>query len=76
MNQMSPPPVFEIVPETAPFSPEQRSWLNGFFAGLVSLDNAVTPLSSEQGADMMKGVDDGETVKRRGMTRPCRSTSA
>lgn len=64
MNQMSPQPNFEIIPETAPFSPEQRSWLNGFFAGLVSLDNAVTPLSPEQGAAVMKGAagdgDDGE----------------
>jgi sulfite reductase (NADPH) flavoprotein alpha-component len=60
MNQMSPPPAFEIIPETAPFSPEQRSWLNGFFAGLVSLDNAVTPLSPEQGAAVMKGTGDGD----------------
>src|ERR1700754_4400171 len=60
MNQMSPPPVFEIIPETAPFSPEQRSWLNGFFAGLVSLDNVVTPLASEQGVAVMKGVGDGD----------------
>lgn len=64
MNQMSPAPNFEIIPETAPFSPEQRSWLNGFFAGLVSLDNAVTPLSPEQGAAVMKEAtgdgDDGE----------------
>ena len=27
-----------IVPETAPFTAEQRAWLNGFFAGLLSLD--------------------------------------
>lgn len=64
MNQLSPAPNFEIIPESAPFSPEQRSWLNGFFAGLVSLDNAVTPLSPEQGAAVMKGAtgdgDDGE----------------
>ena len=60
MNQISPPPNFEIVPETAPFSDEQRSWLNGFFAGLVSLDNAVTPLSAEQGAAVMKSAGDGD----------------
>ena len=64
MNQLSPTPNFEIIPETAPFSQEQRSWLNGFFAGLVSLDSAVTPLSAEQGAAVMKGAagdgDDGE----------------
>jgi sulfite reductase (NADPH) flavoprotein alpha-component len=64
MNQLSPAPNFEIIPESAPFSLEQRSWLNGFFAGLVSLDNAVTPLSAEQGAAVMKEAagdgDDGE----------------
>ena len=64
MNQLSPAPNFDLIPDTAPFSAEQRSWLNGFFAGLVSLDNVVTPLSAEQGAAVMKGVtgdgDDGE----------------
>jgi sulfite reductase (NADPH) flavoprotein alpha-component len=25
-----------VVPETAPFTPAQRAWLNGFFAGLLS----------------------------------------
>jgi sulfite reductase (NADPH) flavoprotein alpha-component len=30
-----------MIPEGAPFSPEQRSWLNGFFAGLLSLDAAA-----------------------------------
>ncbi|MGL6097599.1 MAG: sulfite reductase subunit alpha [Fimbriiglobus sp.] len=27
-----------ILPESAPFSPAQRSWLNGFFAGMLGLD--------------------------------------
>ncbi len=27
-----------MLPDNAPFSPEQRAWLNGFFAGLLSLD--------------------------------------
>ena len=27
-----------ILPETAPFAPEQRAWLNGFFAGLLSVE--------------------------------------
>ncbi|SDO26155.1 NAD(P)H-dependent nitrite reductase flavoprotein subunit [Filomicrobium insigne] len=29
-----------VIPETAPFNPDQRAWLNGFFAGLLSLDAA------------------------------------
>ncbi len=36
-----------ILPENAPFSPEQRAWLNGFFAGLLSLDGGVQPLSPD-----------------------------
>ena len=33
------------IPENAPFTPEQRAWLNGFFAGMISLEGSVTPLS-------------------------------
>lgn len=34
---------YDIVPESAPFSPEQRAWLNGFFAGVLgSLDAEKT----------------------------------
>src|SRR3979411_315223 len=60
MNQITPPPKVEIIPTSAPFSEAQRSWLNGFFAGLLS--DAPTPLSAEQGAAVMRGGDgdDGE----------------
>lgn len=33
-----PTTVDTMIPETAPFSLEQRAWLNGFFAGLLSLE--------------------------------------
>ena len=56
MNQMTPPPRIEIIPASAPFSEAQRSWLNGFFAGLLS--DAPTPLSAEQGAAVLE-EDDG-----------------
>jgi sulfite reductase (NADPH) flavoprotein alpha-component len=63
MNQMTPPPKLEIIPSSAPFSEAQRSWLNGFFAGLLSPD-APAPLSAEQGANMLADAagdgDDGE----------------
>ena len=63
MNQMSPPPKIEIIPASAPFSEAQRSWLNGFFAGLLTTDGP-TPLSAEQGAAALQGPagdgDDGE----------------
>ena len=63
MNQMTPPPKIEIIPSSAPFSEAQRSWLNGFFAGLLST-GGPTALSAEQGAAVMQGPagdgDDGE----------------
>lgn len=34
--------VIPMLPENAPFSPEQRAWLNGFLAGLANLDQATT----------------------------------
>src|ERR1700716_2161825 len=60
MNQITPPPKIEIIPSSAPFSEAQRSWLNGFFAGLLS--DAPTPLSAEQGSALMQDgdADDGE----------------
>ena len=63
MNQIIPPPRIEIIPSSAPFSEAQRSWLNGFFAGLLSTDGP-TPLSAEQSTAVMQGAtgdgDDGE----------------
>ena len=32
-----------LIPETAPFSAEQRAWLNGFFAGLFGAGGAPVP---------------------------------
>ena len=48
MNQMTPPPKIEIIPASAPFSEAQRSWLNGFFVGLLSTDGPM-PLVSRAG---------------------------
>jgi sulfite reductase (NADPH) flavoprotein alpha-component len=63
MNQMTPPPKIEIIPSSAPFSEAQRSWLNGFFAGLLSSDGPA-PLPAGQGAALLEGPvgdgDDGE----------------
>ncbi|MFI5000895.1 MAG: sulfite reductase subunit alpha [Reyranellales bacterium] len=37
MSVIDRPPSFDsFIPESAPFSPEQRDWLNGFFAGILS----------------------------------------
>src|ERR1700742_46820 len=63
MNQLTTPPRLEVIPENAPFSDAQRSWLNGFLVGLLQLDGSV-PLSPEQGAALLQGAasdgDDGE----------------
>ena len=50
------PTILQILPESAPFTLEQRIWLNGFFAGFLGLDQAVTPLSPEEAAALMPGV--------------------
>ena len=64
MNQITPPPKIEIIPSSAPFSEAQRSWLNGFFAGLLS--DGATPLSAEQGAavDCFQSNYEGALVER------------
>jgi sulfite reductase (NADPH) flavoprotein alpha-component len=54
MNQIVPPAKLEVIPQTAPFSDAQRSWLNGFFAGLLTTDGAM-PLSPAQGAAVSPG---------------------
>jgi len=63
MNQITPTAKIEIIPPSAPFSEAQRSWLNGFFAGLLTTDGTVA-LSPEQGAALLPGAagdgDDGE----------------
>src|SRR5579863_5068142 len=64
-----PPTMIPLLPETAPFSPEQRAWLNGFLAGLfVPSDFAPTavPIPADAAAALTKAerapdieVDDG-----------------
>ena len=48
--------ITRILPDNAPFTPEQRDWLNGFFAGLLSLDAGVTSLSAEDSAALMASL--------------------
>src|SRR5258708_39891588 len=50
------PVVAQLLPESAPCTPEQRTWLSGLFAGLLGLDQAVTPLSPEEAAALMPGL--------------------
>jgi sulfite reductase (NADPH) flavoprotein alpha-component len=56
MTHTTPPPFPTLIPETAPFSPEQRSWLNGFLAGLLSLEGGVNPLTAAESAALVPAV--------------------
>ncbi|MGQ0457902.1 MAG: sulfite reductase subunit alpha [Hyphomicrobium sp.] len=65
IQQPAPQPV-PLIPETAPFSTEQRAWLNGFFAGLLSLDHhpgavALTGVPDVAANALRGDGDDGET---------------
>jgi sulfite reductase (NADPH) flavoprotein alpha-component len=53
-----------VIPDSAPFSPEQRAWLNGFFAGLLSLDatagaTALGAAVPDAAAKAVSGANDG-----------------
>jgi len=53
------PPIPSLIPESAPFTPEQRTWLNGLFAGLFGLPENVTPVSNADAAKLLAGLLDG-----------------
>jgi sulfite reductase (NADPH) flavoprotein alpha-component len=50
------PPIPSFLPENAPFTPEQRVWLDGLFAGLFGLEGGVTPLSKQDVARLLPGL--------------------
>jgi len=65
MTHNPPPPKLSLLPETAPFTPEQRAWLDGFFVATLGLsDSGITALSPQDGAALLAGAaatadDDG-----------------
>jgi sulfite reductase (NADPH) flavoprotein alpha-component len=59
MSVSSRPPIPSLIPESAPFTPEQRTWLNGLFAGLFGLPENVTPVSNVDAAKLLAGLLDG-----------------
>src|ERR1700731_122573 len=63
--QTTAPPIPTLIPENAPFTAEQRTWLNGFFAGLLSLDGGVNALSAEETAALL-GNASGASAAARG----------
>ena len=85
---MAPPPIPSFIPKSAPFTPEQRTWLNGLFAGLFGLQDGVTPLSSADAGTLLAGLIDGTAAPSPeqidearmmgllGTIPPCRSPNA
>jgi sulfite reductase (NADPH) flavoprotein alpha-component len=61
LSPIVPPPMQDLIPASAPFSPEQRVWLNGFFAGLLSVEAelAAAGLNGAAPAQAAAGEDDG-----------------
>ncbi|GLK57673.1 sulfite reductase (NADPH) flavoprotein alpha-component [Methylopila capsulata] len=51
-----------LVPENAPFSTEQRAWLNGFFAGLLSMDGGMQALSRDAATALLGSPLPGEAA--------------
>src|ERR1700689_5184570 len=57
MTHNPPPPKLSLLPETAPFTPEQRAWLDGFFVAALGLgDSGITALSPQDGAALLAGA--------------------
>jgi sulfite reductase (NADPH) flavoprotein alpha-component len=59
MSMTPRPPIPSFIPESAPFSREQRTWLNGLFAGLFGLEGSITPLSAAEAATLIPGLIEG-----------------
>jgi sulfite reductase (NADPH) flavoprotein alpha-component len=59
MSMTPRPPIPSFIPESAPFSLEQRTWLNGLFAGLFGLSESITPVSEADAAKLLAGLIDG-----------------
>ena len=57
-------PAPSLIPENAPFSEDQRAWLNGFFAGLLSSEpfaqNDLPPLPASADPAFRNPMEDGE----------------
>ena len=52
MTMHAAPPTL-LIPESAPFSPDQRAWLSGYFAALLSAGRSgATPLSPADAAGL------------------------
>lgn len=46
-----------LIPETAPFEPAQRAWLNGFLAGLLGIEQALAKAPAAAPAPILQAAD-------------------
>ncbi len=60
-----------LIPDTAPFTPEQRAWLNGFFAGAFSRTNSSQPsaLTSQTALSPLTILFGSQTGTAEGLAR-------
>src|SRR6187399_2239255 len=57
MTMHAAPPTL-LIPESAPFSPDQRAWLSGYFAALLSPGlSGATPLAKGEAAGLAGAAD-------------------
>jgi sulfite reductase (NADPH) flavoprotein alpha-component len=57
MTHNPPPPKLSLLPESAPFTPEQRAWLDGFFVAALGLgESGITALSPQDSAALLAGA--------------------
>jgi sulfite reductase (NADPH) flavoprotein alpha-component len=64
MTLTRPPPIVDLIGEDAPFTAEQRAWLNGFFAALLSLEGTATALSPAEAAALIPRAIEGAVEAR------------
>jgi sulfite reductase (NADPH) flavoprotein alpha-component len=69
LTPVRPPPMLELIPDSAPFSAKQRIWLNGFFAGLLSLEAesaaGAAPAAPSSGDEVAPWHDDAMPLPER-----------
>ncbi len=65
------PAAIQLLPKDAPFSPDQRAWLNGFFAGLLKglADRAQTQVSSQAPRLVLKVLFASQTGTAEGLAK-------
>ena len=56
--QIRPPSLVDFIPDGAPFSPEQRAWLNGFLGGFLAPEGFAVPATDVP--PLIGDGDDGE----------------